>query len=102
MCTMPCGPQSSGGSSTGSGGNSGGSSGLSLTESLLCCGMVTVSKAHQLLQGLQASGDEGQQLTAVIEMCQVSSSTDCTVKQVIAQSAQSLLQTLADTALVCK
>ena len=34
--------------------------------------MVAVNKAQQLLQGLQASGDEGQQLTAVIEMCQVS------------------------------
>lgn len=31
-----------------------------------------VSKVQQLLQGLQASGDEGQQLTAVMEMCQVS------------------------------
>ena len=62
MCTMPC---SSGQASSPSGG------GLSLTESFLCCGMVTVSKAHQLLQGLQSTGDEGQQLTAVIEMCQV-------------------------------
>ena len=70
MCTIPCGSQSSGGTS-----NSVGGGGLSLTESFLCCGMVTVSKAHQLLQGLQASGDEGQQLTAVIEMCQVSPNT---------------------------
>ncbi|XP_031342168.1 E3 ubiquitin-protein ligase TRIP12-like isoform X1 [Photinus pyralis] len=30
-----------------------------------------VTKAQQLLQGLQASGDEGQQLQAVIEMCQL-------------------------------
>ena len=33
--------------------------------------LVAVNKAQQLLQGLQATGDEGQQLTAVIEMCQV-------------------------------
>ena len=30
-----------------------------------------VSKVQQLLQGLQATGDEDQQLTAVMEMCQV-------------------------------
>ncbi|XP_074658456.1 E3 ubiquitin-protein ligase TRIP12-like [Tubulanus polymorphus] len=30
-----------------------------------------MSKAQQLMQGLQASGDEGTQLTAVIEMCQL-------------------------------
>ena len=30
-----------------------------------------VSKVQQLLQGLQATGDEGQQLTAAMEMCQV-------------------------------
>ncbi len=35
------------------------------------CTMVAVNKAQQLLQGLQATGDEGQQLTACIEMCQV-------------------------------
>lgn len=29
------------------------------------------SRAHQLLQGLQALGDEGQQLQAVMEMCQL-------------------------------
>jgi hypothetical protein len=29
------------------------------------------SKAQQLLHGLQATGDEGQQLQAVIEMCQM-------------------------------
>lgn len=29
------------------------------------------TKAQQLLQGLQATGDEGQQLQAVIEMCQM-------------------------------
>ncbi len=29
------------------------------------------SKAHQLLTGLQATGDESQQLQAVIEMCQL-------------------------------
>lgn len=29
------------------------------------------SKAQQLLQGMQAIGDEGQQLQAVIEMCQM-------------------------------
>ncbi len=33
--------------------------------------VFTVSKAQQLLQGLQASGDEGQQLQAAIEMCQL-------------------------------
>ncbi|GJQ67325.1 hypothetical protein Trydic_g8224 [Trypoxylus dichotomus] len=31
----------------------------------------SATKAHQLLQGLQATGDEGQQLQAVIEMCQM-------------------------------
>ncbi|CAL8126786.1 unnamed protein product [Orchesella dallaii] len=31
----------------------------------------SVTKAQQLLQGLQAVGDEGQQLQAVIEMCQL-------------------------------
>ncbi|XP_041350022.1 E3 ubiquitin-protein ligase TRIP12-like isoform X2 [Gigantopelta aegis] len=31
----------------------------------------TMSKVQQLLQGLQANGDEGQQLTAVMEMCQL-------------------------------
>ncbi len=35
------------------------------------CVVVSVSKAQQLLQGLQAPEDEGQQLTAVMEMCQV-------------------------------
>ena len=44
---------------------------LWLTIQCLC---VVVTKAQQLLQGLQATGDEGQQLTAVIEMCQVSCS----------------------------
>lgn len=34
-------------------------------------GSSTSSKAQQLLQGLQATGDEGQQLQAVIEMCQL-------------------------------
>lgn len=34
--------------------------------------MFSVTKAQQLLQGLQSAGDEGQQLTAAIEMCQVS------------------------------
>ena len=34
--------------------------------------MVSVGKAQQLLQGIQSVGDEGAQLTAVIEMCQVS------------------------------
>lgn len=32
---------------------------------------AAATKAQQLLQGLQASGDEGQQLQAVIEMCQM-------------------------------
>lgn len=32
---------------------------------------VASTKAQQLLQGLQATGDEGQQLQAVIEMCQM-------------------------------
>ncbi|XP_074599417.1 E3 ubiquitin-protein ligase ctrip isoform X2 [Brevipalpus obovatus] len=34
-------------------------------------GNNTTSKAHQLIQGLQAQGDEGQQLQAVMEMCQL-------------------------------
>ncbi|XP_075236613.1 E3 ubiquitin-protein ligase ctrip isoform X2 [Lycorma delicatula] len=34
-------------------------------------GASSSSKAQQLLQGLQATGDEGQQLQAVIEMCQM-------------------------------
>lgn len=34
----------------------------------MCC--ATVTKAQQLLQGLQ-SKDEGQQVSAVMEMCQV-------------------------------
>ncbi len=38
----------------------------------MCSTVLTVNKAQQLLQGLQAVGDEGQQLTACIEMCQVS------------------------------
>lgn len=33
--------------------------------------LLPVTKAQQLLQGLQAVGDEGQQLQAVIEMCQL-------------------------------
>lgn len=32
---------------------------------------LIASKAQQLLQGMQATGDEGQQLQAVIEMCQM-------------------------------
>ena len=35
--------------------------------------IVLVSKAQQLLQGLQATGNEDQQLSAAIEMCQVQS-----------------------------
>ncbi|KAG8229177.1 hypothetical protein J437_LFUL009894 [Ladona fulva] len=34
-------------------------------------GASSSSRAQQLLQGLQATGDEGQQLQAVIEMCQM-------------------------------
>ncbi|KAG8199196.1 hypothetical protein JTE90_016022 [Oedothorax gibbosus] len=34
-------------------------------------GTTASNRAHQLLQGLQASGDEGQQLQAVMEMCQL-------------------------------
>lgn len=34
-------------------------------------GTSASSRAHQLLQGLQATGDEGQQLQAVMEMCQL-------------------------------
>ena len=34
-------------------------------------GFFTVNKAQQLLQGLQSTGNEDQQLTAAIEMCQV-------------------------------
>jgi len=33
--------------------------------------LVTVNKAQQLLQGLQATGNEDTQLSSVIEMCQV-------------------------------
>lgn len=33
--------------------------------------MCAGTKAQQLLLGLQATGDEGQQLQAVIEMCQM-------------------------------
>lgn len=33
--------------------------------------IFAATKAQQLLQGLQATGDEGQQLQAVIEMCQM-------------------------------
>lgn len=33
--------------------------------------MFSGSKAQQLLQGLQATGDESQQLQAAIEMCQL-------------------------------
>jgi len=36
----------------------------------LPCGFVA-GKAQQLIQGLTATGDEGQQLSAVIELCQV-------------------------------
>lgn len=34
-------------------------------------GTTASNRAHQLLQGLQAAGDEGQQLQAVMEMCQL-------------------------------
>ena len=34
-------------------------------------GPSTMSRAQQLLAGLQATGDESRQLQAVIEMCQV-------------------------------
>ena len=33
--------------------------------------LTAASKAQQLLQGLQATSDEGQQMQAVIEMCQM-------------------------------
>jgi len=33
--------------------------------------MVVAGKAQQLIQGLVAAGDEGRQLSAVIELCQV-------------------------------
>lgn len=36
-----------------------------------CFYFTAASKAAQLLAGLQATGDEGQQLQAVIEMCQL-------------------------------
>lgn len=35
------------------------------------CSLCAGSKAQQLLQGLQAAGDESQQLQAAIEMCQL-------------------------------
>ena len=37
----------------------------------VCNGIISVTKAQQLLQGLQTADDEGQQLTAAMEMCQV-------------------------------
>ena len=43
----------------------------------MCSTVLAVNKAQQLLQGLQAAGDEGQQLTACIEMCQVSAFYFC-------------------------
>jgi len=33
--------------------------------------VFVAGKAQQLIQGLTATGDEGQQLSAVIELCQV-------------------------------
>lgn len=39
--------------------------------SIVCVFLLASTKAQQLLQGLQATGDEGQQLQAVIEMCQM-------------------------------
>lgn len=38
---------------------------------LLSPSVLAGSKAQQLLQGLQATGDESQQLQAAIEMCQL-------------------------------
>lgn len=38
---------------------------------LLSLSALAGSKAQQLLQGLQATGDESQQLQAAIEMCQL-------------------------------
>ena len=38
---------------------------------LFLCVSRSGSKAQQLLQGLQATGDESQQLQAAIEMCQL-------------------------------
>jgi hypothetical protein len=40
-------------------------------EYRLFMSFLSVNKAQQLLQGLQATGNEDQQLSAVIEMCQV-------------------------------
>jgi len=34
--------------------------------------MFSAGKAQQLIQGLAATGDEGRQISAVIELCQVS------------------------------
>ena len=42
--------------------------------------MVVAGKAQQLIQGLTATGDEGQQLSAVIELCQVYEEFISTVK----------------------
>lgn len=53
---------------------------FTIMESLFLCETLVLeisiffiagTKAQQLLQGLQATGDEGQQLQAVIEMCQM-------------------------------
>lgn len=42
-----------------------------VTPSLTLSSCPPGSKAQQLLQGLQATGDESQQLQAAIEMCQL-------------------------------
>lgn len=42
-----------------------------LQLTLISIFFLASTKAQQLLQGLQANGDEGQQLQAVIEMCQM-------------------------------
>jgi len=57
----------------------------------------TVTKAQNLLQGLQATGDEGQQLQAAIEMCQllVMGNEDTLAGFPVKQTVPALIQLLS-------
>lgn len=59
-------------------------------------GSSSSSKAHQLVQGLQAHGDEGQQLQSVMEMCQllVMGNEDTLAGFPVKQAVPSLIQLL--------
>jgi E3 ubiquitin-protein ligase TRIP12 len=59
--------------------------------------IFTVTKAQQLLQGLQATGDEGQQLQAAIEMCQllVMGNEDTLAGFPVKQTVPALIQLLS-------